>query len=186
MQGERRIPTGRPASRAVVDRVQVARALSALPFDDLAGRRSLLEVLLGPDLPVSLVVLPPVVCDHGLAARFGEQVFINQGCFFSDVGGITLGDRVLVGLRVPFTSAGHPVEPASLRRRHERADRRRGRRLDRRGATLTPGVTIGRGSVVGAGAVVAVDVPPMSLVTGTSLVQRRRLGSPSAAAGELS
>ena len=66
------------------------------------------------------------------------QVFINQGCF-SDLGGITLGDRVLVGLRVPFTSAGHPVEPASLRRRHERADRRRGRRLDRRGHPHTGG-----------------------------------------------
>ena len=42
-------------------------------------------------------------------------------------------------------------------------------------ATVTPGVTIGRGSVVGAGAVVAKDVPPMSVVTGTSVVERRRL-----------
>ena len=31
------------------------------------------------------------------------------------------------------------------------------------------------GSVVGAGAVVATDVPPMCVVTGTSLVERRRL-----------
>ena len=43
--------------------------------------------------------------------------------------------------------------------------------------TVTPGVTIGRGSVVGAGAVVARDVPPMSVVTATSIVERRRLGS---------
>jgi acetyltransferase-like isoleucine patch superfamily enzyme len=36
-------------------------------------------------------------------------------------------------------------------------------------------VTIGRGSVVGAGAVVAKDVPPLSVVTATSAVQRKRL-----------
>ena len=40
-------------------------------------------------------------------------------------------------------------------------------------ATVTPGVTIG--SVIGAGAVVARDVPPMSVVTGTSVVERKRL-----------
>ncbi|MFD0539905.1 DapH/DapD/GlmU-related protein [Actinomadura luteofluorescens] len=34
------------------------------------------------------------------------------------------------------------------------------------GATILPGVSIGRDSVVAAGAVVADDVPPSSLVTG--------------------
>ena len=43
------------------------------------------------------------------------------------------------------------------------------------GATITPGVTIGRGSVVGAGSVVAEDVPPLCVVTGTSVIQRRTL-----------
>jgi len=42
-------------------------------------------------------------------------------------------------------------------------------------ATVTTGVTIGRGSVVGAGAVVAKDVPPLSVVTATSVVERKRL-----------
>lgn len=47
-------------------------------------------------------------------------------------------------------------------------------------ATVTPGVTIGRGSVVGAGAVVAQDVPPLSVVTATSVVERKRLKLPTA------
>ncbi|WP_346125643.1 DapH/DapD/GlmU-related protein, partial [Micromonospora coerulea] len=42
-------------------------------------------------------------------------------------------------------------------------------------ATITPGVTIGRGSVVGAGAVVAKDVPSLSVVTATSVAERKRL-----------
>ena len=102
-------------------------------------------------------------------------MFINQGCYFPDLGGITIGDRVLIGPRVTLSTAGHPVE------------------LDERydflthapilieddvwigaAATVTPGVTIGRGSVIGAGAVVAKDVPAMSVVTGSSVVERRR------------
>jgi acetyltransferase-like isoleucine patch superfamily enzyme len=85
-------------------------------------------------------------------------------------------DRVLIGPRVTPNTAGHPVE------------------LDERydfithtpivieddvwigaAATVTPGVTIGRGSVVGAGTVVAKDVPPLSVVTATSVVARKRV-----------
>lgn len=153
--------------------------LNALPFEDLTARRTLLVEIFGGPVPESLTVLPPFHCDHGLGARFGEQVFINQGCYFLDLGGITLGDRVLIGPRVTLSTAGHPVE------------------LDERrdfithapivvaddvwigaGVTVTPGVTIGHGSVVGAGAVVATDVPPLSVVTGTSIVERRRLRPP--------
>jgi acetyltransferase-like isoleucine patch superfamily enzyme len=86
---------------------------------------------------------------------------------------------VLIGPGGTLSTAGHPVEPAE--------------RFDfltlapvvveddvwiGAAATITPGVTIGRGTVVGAGAVVAADVPPMSVVTATSAVQRRRLGPP--------
>ena len=154
--------------------------LTALPFDDLDARRALLTEIFGGPVPDSLSILPPFHCDYGLGASFGERVFINQGCFFLDYGGITIGDRVLIGPRVTLTTAGHPVEP--------------GERYDfithapivieddvwiGAAATVTPGVTIGRGSVVGAGAVVAKDVPPLSVVTATSIVERKRLGSAS-------
>ena len=150
--------------------------LNALPFDDLAGRTALLTEIFGQPVPESLSILPPFYCDYGLGASFGDRVFINQGCYFLDLGGITIGDRVLIGPGVTLTTAGHPVEVDQ--------------RLDfithapivieddvwiGAAATVTPGVTIGHGSVVGAGAVVAKDVPPMSVVTGTSFVERRSL-----------
>lgn len=119
--------------------------LNALHFDDLAERRRLLlEIFAGP-LPESLSILPPFFCDYGLGASFGERVFINQGCFFLDLGGISIEDDVWIGAA----------------------------------ATITRGVTIGRGSVVGAGAVGAKDVPRLSVVTGTSVVERKRLTPPS-------
>ena len=182
MRDERRLPTRTPESRAFAERVQVAMTLSArlnaLPFDDVAARRPVLEEIFGGPMPESLSILPPFHCDYGLHASFGEKVFINQGCYFLDFGGITIGDRVLIGPGVTLSTAGHPVEPA------ERFDFITHAPIVIEddvwigaSATVTPGVTIGRGSVVGAGAVVAKDVPPMTVVTATNVVERRRLGS---------
>jgi acetyltransferase-like isoleucine patch superfamily enzyme len=180
MRNEQRLRCRTPESRAFAERVQLVMNLTArlngVPFDDLGVRKSLLSEIFGKPIPDSLSILPPFYCDYGLGAAFGEWVFINQGCFFLDFGGITIGHRVMIGPRVTLSTAGHPVE------------------LDERydfithapivieddvwigaAATIAPGVTVGRGSVVGAGAVVAKDVPPMSVVTGTSTVERRRL-----------
>ncbi|HEY0559368.1 MAG TPA: sugar O-acetyltransferase [Frankiaceae bacterium] len=156
--------------------------LNTLPFDDLDARRTVLAEIFGRRIPDSLSILPPFYCDYGLGAAFGERVFINQGCFFLDYGGITIGDRVLIGPRVTLSTAGHPVE---LDERYDSITHAPIVLEDDvwigAGATVTPGVTIGRGSVVGAGAVVAKDVPPLSVVTATSVVERKRLKPPAAA-----
>ena len=183
MRNEQRLPTRTPESRAFSERVQrvmsLTSRLNALPFDDVDGRRAVLTEIFGGPIPESLSILPPFYCDHGLGASFGERVFINQGCFFLDLGGITIGDRVLIGPRVTLSTAGHPVDP------HERFDFITHAPIVIEddvwigaAVTVTPGVTIGHGSVVGAGAVVAKDVPPMSVVTATSVVERKRLEPP--------
>jgi acetyltransferase-like isoleucine patch superfamily enzyme len=182
VRNEQRLRTRTPESQAFARRVQevmhLTSRLNALPFDDLDARRAVLSEIFGGPVPDSLSILPPFYCDYGLGASFGERVFINQGCFFLDFGGITIGDRVMIGPRVTLSTAGHPIEPDERYAFITHApiviedDVWIGA-----AATITPGVTIGRGSVVGAGAVVAKDVPPMSVVTGTSVVERRRLGS---------
>jgi acetyltransferase-like isoleucine patch superfamily enzyme len=189
VRGEQRLKTRTPRSRAFAERVQLVMSLTArlnvLPFDDLDARGHVLNEIFGGSIPDSLSILPPFHCDYGLGATFGDRVFINQGCFFLDFGGITIGDRVMIGPRVTLSTAGHPVE------------------LDERydfithapivieddvwigaAVTVAPGVTIGQGSVVGAGAVVAKDVPPRSVVTATSLVVRRQLKPTSRDPGE--
>lgn len=169
-----------PESRAFAERVRVVMGvtarLNALPFDDLEERHELLKLVFGGPIPDSLSLLPPFYCDHGLNVRFGEGVFVNQGCFFLDLGGITIGDRVMIGPRVTLTTGGHPVE---LHERYDFLTHAPIRIEDDvwigAAATVTPGVTIGRGSVVGAGAVIAKDVPPMTVVTASSTVERKRL-----------
>jgi acetyltransferase-like isoleucine patch superfamily enzyme len=94
-------------------------------------------------------------------------VFVNQGCTFPDLAGIRLGAGTMVGPRATFITVSHPVDPG------ERHDWLTGAPIEVEenawigaGATILPGVRIGRDAVVAAGAVVASDVPARSLVAG--------------------
>lgn len=180
MKDERLIPRRAPESRSIADRVQVVIGLTSrlnvLPFDDAEERTALLSAILGRPFPPNVTIYPPFYCDHGLKIDFGEDVFVNQNCSFYDIGGITIGDRTMIGPGVILTTAGHPVPPS------ERYDGITTAPIVIESdvwiganATVAPGVTIGHGAVVGAGAVVAKDVPPLTVVTAGSQVERRRL-----------
>lgn len=181
MQAERRIQTRTPEWRAVYDRIQVAMELTSrlnvLPFGDLAARQALLNELLGKPLPETALVHPPFYTTYGLGTVLGERSFVGQACSFLDLGGITVGDRVMIAPKVTLITEGHPVEPSA--------------RYDfitvapivieegawiGAAATILPGVRIGHDSVVGAGTVVAKDVPPLTVVSGHGHVERQKLG----------
>jgi acetyltransferase-like isoleucine patch superfamily enzyme len=183
MSAEPRLRGRTPESRSFAERVQVVMDLTSrlnlLPFSDLEARKALLGEILGKPLADTVTIYPPFYCDYGLGIEFGERVFVNQGCSFSDRGGISIGDRTLIGPMVALSTGGHPVELA---------ERRDGITLAPivietdvwigAAATICPGVTIGHGSVVGAGTVVAKDVPPLTVVTGADFVERRDLSRP--------
>jgi acetyltransferase-like isoleucine patch superfamily enzyme len=181
MREERRLQARTPESRAFVERVQVVMELTSrlnlLPFSDLEGRNALLGEILGRPLPPTVTIYPPFYCDHGLGIELGEKVFVNQGCYFLDLGGITVGDRTMIGPKVTLSTGGHPVDLSERYSAITHApivieeDVWIGA-----AATISPGVRIGRGSVIGAGTVVAKDVPPMTVVTGSAYVERKAVG----------
>lgn len=184
MSVELRLRTRTPESRAFAERVQIVMDLTSrlnvLPFSDIEARNALLGEILGRPLPATVTIYPPFYSDYGLRIEFGERVFVNQGCYLLDFGGISIGDRTMIGPGVTLSTAGHPVEPA------ERYDFLTHAPIVIESdvwvgaaATIAPGVRIGRGSVLGAGAVVAKDVPPLSVVTGHGHVERKRLSPPS-------
>ncbi|MET9319553.1 sugar O-acetyltransferase [Streptomyces sp. NPDC003038] len=165
--------------RAMAERVlrvtELTSRLNVLPFEDEAGKAELFEQILGKPLSTRVTIYPPFYTDHGLHLDLGERVFINQNCTFLDYAGIRLGERVMVGPKVTFITVGHPVDP------EERRGWLSGAPIDvaenvwiGAGATILPGVSIGRDAVVAAGAVVTDDVPPASLVTGSKATVHRR------------
>src|SRR3954467_11495470 len=116
MPEEQRLRGRTPESRSFAERVQVVMDLTSrlnvLRFSDIETRNALLGEILGKPLPDTVTIYPPFYCDYGLGIEFGEQVFVNQGCSFSDRGGISIGDRALIGPMVTLTTAGHRVELA--------------------------------------------------------------------------
>jgi acetyltransferase-like isoleucine patch superfamily enzyme len=158
----------------VLQVTRLTSRLNVLPFDDEAGKAELFEQILGHPLPTDVTIYPPFYTDHGLHLDLGERVFINQGCTFLDYAGIRLGNRVMVGPKATFITGGHPVDP------EERRLYLTGESIDvaenvwiGAGATILPGVSIGRDAVIAAGAIVADDVPAASLVTGPKATVRR-------------
>ncbi|WP_328417924.1 sugar O-acetyltransferase [Micromonospora sp. NBC_00389] len=165
--------------QAMAERVlrvtELTSRLNVLPFEDEAGKAELFEQILGRPLSTRVTIYPPFYTDHGLHLDLAERVFINQNCTFLDYAGIRLGERVMVGPKATFITVGHPVDP------EERRGWLSGAPIDvaenvwiGAGATILPGVSIGRDAVVAAGAVVTDDVPPASLVTGNKATVHRR------------
>ncbi|MFC5804088.1 DapH/DapD/GlmU-related protein [Streptomyces formicae] len=112
-------------------------------------------------------LIPPVYTDHGVNIRVGRNVFVNQGCRFNDVGGIEIGDDVMLGPNVSLISSGHPLDPAQRRTGITSAPIRIERNVwIGASAVILQGVTIGADAVVAAGAVVTHDVPARSVAAG--------------------
>jgi acetyltransferase-like isoleucine patch superfamily enzyme len=160
-----------PESAAMVANTRRALAIVAklnrLSLDDAEEIRALFSELTGKKVDPRFLLIPPFYTAGGDEIRVGRNVFINQNCTFYDLGGLHLGDDVMIGPNVSLITAGHPVEPA-------------GRRsitigkpivIERNvwiaaGATVIGGVTVGEGAVIAAGSVVTKDVRPYTLVGG--------------------
>ncbi len=145
----------------------ITARLNRLTFDDAAEVRALFSELIGTQVDDGFVLIPPFHATGGAGMKIGRNVFVNQNCTFYDLGGLEIGDDVMIGPNVSLITSSHPVEP-SRRRDFVVA---KPIAIERNvwvgaGATIIGGVTVGEHSVVAAGAVVTRDVPPNTLVGG--------------------
>lgn len=176
----RRILPGTDESAAMVSGVERAFAacerLNRLPYADQDAIRAAVADLTGRPVDPTLRLAPPFRSDHGRSLQLGERVFVNHGCTINDLGGVVIGDDVLVGPNVQILSAGHPVDPAERRSGVVVARIEIGRGVwIGAGATVLQGVSIGEDSVVAAGAVVTRDVPDRVVVAGVPARVVKRL-----------
>ncbi len=126
----------------------------------------LMCMLTGKKIDESFVLFPPFYTDCGKNMTIGKNVFFNAGCKVQDQGGITIGDRALIGHNVVLATLNHSQDP-----------KKRGNMTPKpihigndvwigSGAVICQGVTIGDGAVVAAGAVVTKDVREGTIVGG--------------------
>ncbi|WP_437998785.1 DapH/DapD/GlmU-related protein [Sorangium sp. So ce185] len=147
--------------------MRLAGEINELSFEDADEIRRKFSELTGRLVDPSFSLIPPFYTDQGVNIRVGKNVFINQCCHLMDIGGIEIGDDVMLGPKVNLITSYHPVERAE----------RRARALAKpivlkknvwisAAATILAGVTIGEDAVVAAGAVVTHDVPARCVVAG--------------------
>src|ERR1700743_1514791 len=114
--GTRIIHRRTPESAAMVANVKRAMAITArlnrLTFDDADEVRALFSELVGQKVDESFLLIPPFYTVGGNEIRIGHNVFVNQNCTFYDLGGLDIGDDVMIGPNVSLITAGHPVEPS--------------------------------------------------------------------------
>lgn len=115
------------------------------------------------------------VGDHAYiesGASIGDNVTIKNACMIPE--GITIQDDVFVGPHVKFSNDRFPRSPrmellgdfyVNKSNWLEKTTVERGVSIGV-GATILPGITLGRYCMIGAGAVVTRDVPPYALVLG--------------------
>ncbi len=133
---------------------------------DIDEARKILSQLTSQKLDASVTVFPPFTTNFGKFLKIGKDVFINHGCSFLDLGGITIEDHVLIGPQVKLVTENHPIDPKTRRGMLAKPILIKKNAWIGAGATVLPGVTIGENSIVAAGAVVSKDVPDNVIVGG--------------------
>lgn len=155
----------------------ITAAMNRLTFNDADQVRALFSELIGRKVDESFLLIPPFYAAGGDEIRVGRNVFVNQNCTFYDLGGLDLGDDVMIGPNVSLITAGHPLAPS----RRRAITTGKPIVIERNvwiaaGATVIGGVTVGANAVVAAGSVVTKDVPPNTLVGGNPARVIRTIG----------
>jgi maltose O-acetyltransferase len=150
--------------------------INAIPNSRLAERRVLLAELLGSMHPEAMVQSPFSV-EYGKHIHRGD-CFVNNDCIFLDGAEIRIGDLTMVGPRVQFLTAGHPVRARDRVSRDPATGAITGVvNLNKpitigrecwigAGTIIVAGVTIGDRTTIGAGSVVTKSIPPDVLAVG--------------------
>lgn len=138
------------------------RLNQTMPFTE--EYNALLQELFGDNLGEGSYVAAPVSGACVSAMRIGKGVFINAGLLAMARGGITIEDGVQIAANVQLISNNHdPYDLSVLTCKPVRICECA---WIGAGATILPGVRIGRHAIVGAASVVTKDVPDYAVAVG--------------------
>lgn len=128
--------------------------------------RQVLSSIFGYEIDQSTTIFTPFDTNFGKHTRIGKRVFINHGCSFLDLGGITIEDDVLIGPKVNLITENHPTAPEERKSLILSGIIIQKKAWIGAGSIVLPGVTVGQNAIVAAGSVVTKNVASNTIVGG--------------------
>lgn len=151
----------------VKDTVHYVEILNKLSNSEIQRRRDFLRTFVAK-LDEGAMINSPFYMEFANHLEMGVNSFINYDCIMLNNAMVKLGDNVLVGPKVSFYTAMHPID---AKQREQWLVYAKPIIVEDNvwiggSATILGGVTIGKNAIVGAGAVVTKDVEPNTIVVG--------------------
>lgn len=151
----------------VKDTVHYVGILNKLSNSEIQRRRDFLRTFVAK-LDEGAMINSPFYMEFANHLEMGVNSFINYDCIMLNNAMVKLGDNVLVGPKVSFYTAMHPID---AKQREQWLVYAKPITVEDNvwiggSATILGGVTIGKNAIVGAGAVVTKDVEPNTIVVG--------------------
>lgn len=151
----------------VKDTVHYVEILNKLSNSEIQRRRDFLRTFVAK-LDEGAMINSPFYMEFANHLEMGINSFINYDCIMLNNAMVKLGDNVLVGPKVSFYTAMHPID---AKQREQWLVYAKPITVEDNvwiggSATILGGVTIGKNAIVGAGAVVTKDVEPNTIVVG--------------------
>lgn len=151
----------------VKDTVHYVEILNKLSNSEIQRRKDFLRTFVAK-LDEGAIINSPFYMEFANHLEMGVNSFINYDCIMLNNAMVKLGDNVLVGPKVSFYTAVHPID---AKQREQWLVYAKPITVEDNvwiggSATILGGVTIGKNAIVGAGAVVTKDVEPNTIVVG--------------------
>nr|WP_278474398.1 sugar O-acetyltransferase [Megamonas funiformis] len=151
----------------VKDTVHYVEILNKLSNSEIQRRRDFLRTFVAK-LDEGAMINSPFYMEFANHLEMGVNSFINYDCIMLNNAMVKLGDNVLVGPKVSFYTAMHPID---AKQREQWLVYAKPIIVEDNvwiggSATILGGVTIGKNAIVGSGAVVTKDVEPNTIVVG--------------------
>ena len=125
---------------------------------------AVLKEIFGDNLGEGSFIAAPISGACVSTVKIGKGVFINSNCLMMARGGITIEDGVQIAANVQLISNNH--DPYDLQVLLCKPVLIKTGAWIGAGATILPGVCVGKHAVVGASSVVTKDVPDYAVVAG--------------------
>lgn len=126
------------------------------------------------------VIQPNVFVVHCFRVECGRNLAVNSNTYINAVGGVEIGNDVLIGANVVVSSGEHqykdPKKPVTLQKIMPKKITIGNGVWIGANVVIMPGVTLAEGTVVGAGAVVTKSTEPFSVVAGVPARKIRERG----------